>query len=196
MRKASLTVAACATVLWAGTALWAAPASALDKCTAMLRLTDGAILIGAKSVTGTVLWGNSAGTETNAFNNAATCVTGSPLVAKKCQLGATGSALAITPPPLCTLYLKDGAGTCSARIAKCTPGTRPLVELPSRFVDNGDGTLTDTQTGLMWEQKTGTPGGSVDCATTTCSNPEDVNNAYEWCIGSFPNCTNASNPPD
>jgi hypothetical protein len=43
-------------------------------------------------------------------------------------------------------------------------------------VNNGDGTLTDHQTGLMWELKTGTPSGSV------CSGggADDVNNCYKW----------------
>ncbi|TMA85936.1 MAG: DUF1566 domain-containing protein, partial [Deltaproteobacteria bacterium] len=27
-----------------------------------------------------------------------------------------------------------------------------------RFVDNGDGTVTDNETGLIWEKKTGTVG--------------------------------------
>lgn len=138
--KASVTVAACATLLWAGTA------SALTKCTATIRPTDRTILIGAKGVSGTLLWGISAATASNAFGNAGTCVTGSPLAAKRCTLG-TG-AVAITPPPLCTVYLKDDAGTCSAFIPKCTPRKEP------RFIDNGDGTVSDTTTGLMWEKKT------------------------------------------
>jgi hypothetical protein len=28
---------------------------------------------------------------------------------------------------------------------------RPQPPPPPRYVDNGDGTITDTQTGLMWE---------------------------------------------
>jgi hypothetical protein len=32
--------------------------------------------------------------------------------------------------------------------------THPCRERPDRFVDNGDGTVTDTCTGLMWQQKT------------------------------------------
>jgi hypothetical protein len=32
----------------------------------------------------------------------------------------------------------------------------------------------------MWEMKTGTVGSSVDCSTTTCSDPHDVNNRYKW----------------
>jgi hypothetical protein len=50
----------------------------------------------------------------------------------------------------------------------------------ARFVDNGDGTVTDYHTGLMWEQKTGTPGSGVDCSMIACSDPRDVNNRYQW----------------
>src|SRR5262249_2710799 len=39
-------------------------------------------------------------------------------------LGAPGSVQAITPPDVCTLYLKDGGGQCSAYIKGCTPGPR------------------------------------------------------------------------
>jgi len=50
------------------------------------------------------------------------------------------------------------------------------------LVDNGDGTVTDNKTGLTWEKKTGTVGAFVDCSTTTCSNPDDVNNLYKWSV--------------
>jgi len=50
-----------------------------------------------------------------------------------------------------------------------------------RFIDNGDGTVTDADTGLMWEKKTGTVGISVLCdSTDTCPDPHDVNNLYTW----------------
>ena len=148
---------------WAGAALWVAPARALTKCTAMIRPTDGTILVGAKGVSGTLLWGLSTGTATNAFGNAGTCVAGSPLVAKNCTLG-TG-AVAITRPPLCTLYLKDGSGTCSAFIKTCMPSKQP------RFIDNGDGTVSDTTTGLMWEKK------------TTDGSVHDVTKTFTWSTG-------------
>jgi hypothetical protein len=51
-----------------------------------------------------------------------------------------------------------------------------------RFVDNGDGTVSDLMTGLVWEQKTGIPAAPVDCSTTTCANPRDVNNRYGWSL--------------
>lgn len=74
----------------------------------------------------------------------------------------------------------------------CTAGQFPLFdgtqwvcadvnEPQPRFVDNGDGTVTDNQTGLMWEKKTGTPGGAILCLDPPdCPNPHDVNNAYTW----------------
>jgi hypothetical protein len=53
------------------------------------------------------------------------------------------------------------------------PGATP-TPVP-RFIDNGDGTVSDNQTGLMWEKKTGAVGGSADY-----SNPDNVNNWYNW----------------
>jgi hypothetical protein len=44
----------------------------------------------------------------------------------------------------------------------------------TRFVDNGDGTICDNQTGLMWEQKD-TSDGTQDLA-----NPHDADNVYTW----------------
>ena len=55
-----------------------------------------------------------------------------------------------------------------------------------RFEDCGDGTVADRQTGLQWEQKTGTPTGppygpSVDCVgAVVCPDPHDLNNRYSW----------------
>ncbi len=44
---------------------------------------------------------------------------------------------------------------------------------PPRFVDNGDGTITDNQTKLMWEKK-----------DTTCPGPHCVNDYFTWGSGS------------
>jgi hypothetical protein len=55
--------------------------------------------------------------------------------------------------------------------------------VPGRYRDNGDGTATDLWSGLMWEQKTGTPGAFVICdAPGTCPDPHDVNNDYRWTL--------------
>jgi hypothetical protein len=51
-----------------------------------------------------------------------------------------------------------------------------------RFNDNGDGSVTDNQTGLMWEQKIGvaneTPNPSLRCGGG--NSIHDVNNCYTW----------------
>jgi Protein of unknown function (DUF1566)/Collagen triple helix repeat (20 copies) len=68
------------------------------------------------------------------------------------------------------------AGANGTGVPSCTaPAT--YVELiqgalvcQPRFNVNGDGTLTDNQTGLMWELKTSTCGGEVTC----------LNNVYAW----------------
>lgn len=55
-----------------------------------------------------------------------------------------------------------------------------IVPDPSapRFEDCGNGTVADHLTGLQWEKKTGTLGSSVNCETTSCPDPHDVNNLY------------------
>lgn len=55
-----------------------------------------------------------------------------------------------------------------ASVALCAAVTIPLAaqgkKTTPRFVDNGDGTMTDNQTGLMWEKKT----------------ENNVNDTYSW----------------
>jgi len=50
----------------------------------------------------------------------------------------------------------------------CSPNS------PTRFVDNGGGTICDHQTGLMWEQKDAADG------VPDINNPHDVDNVYTW----------------
>jgi hypothetical protein len=58
-----------------------------------------------------------------------------------------------------------------------------LTQAEVRFIDNGDGTISDTQTGLMWEKKTPNPGGLPNP-----SHVHDVKNRYDWSdLGSAPN---------
>ena len=45
---------------------------------------------------------------------------------------------------------------------------------PTRFIDNGDGTICDSQTGLMWEKK------EADDGIGDSDNPHDVDNEYSW----------------
>lgn len=66
----------------------------------------------------------------------------------------------------------DLAGVQGQVIAETTK----LKMLQARFVDNGDGTVSDTQTGLMWEQK------------TDDSSLHDKDNQYAWSSsGTSPN---------
>ncbi len=57
-----------------------------------------------------------------------------------------------------------GAGipTCTKLNSHLVSANGTLVCQP-RYVDNGDGTVTDNATGLMWEQTTDTCGGEVTC---------------------------------
>jgi hypothetical protein len=54
--------------------------------------------------------------------------------------------------------------------AVCATLLWPGLAHAQRFTDNGDGTVTDHQSGLMWEKKT--PAGSGDV--------HDINNRYTW----------------
>ncbi len=45
---------------------------------------------------------------------------------------------------------------------------------PPRFIDNNDGTISDNETGLMWEKKEG------DDNAADLTNPHDVDNQYQW----------------
>jgi hypothetical protein len=54
-----------------------------------------------------------------------------------------------------------------------------------RFVDNGNGTVIDWLTCLMWEKKTGAVGTAVHCDdAASCPDPHDVNNTYHWTANS------------
>jgi hypothetical protein len=63
-------------------------------------------------------------------------------------------------------------------------------EAACRFVDNRDGTVSDLNTGLQWEQKDNLDG------VKNYADPHDVYNTYTWCIGTSPSCTNSADPPD
>lgn len=101
----------------------ASPAEALDRCKVKIDQRTGTILVDASDITGNLRWGYTATNETNSFSDPG-CIDPSRGRAKKCTLGNEGTPERINPPPLCTLYLADDAGSCSAYIKKCTPGVR------------------------------------------------------------------------
>lgn len=53
------------------------------------------------------------------------------------------------------------------------------------FLDNGDGTISDNVTGLMWEKKEDLNDIPVDCSSeaASCANPHDGDNRYSWTVG-------------
>jgi hypothetical protein len=58
-----------------------------------------------------------------------------------------------------------------------------LVAGGTRFVDNGDGTVTDTETGLMWEMKLaadGTDGGNCAAPARDAREVHCANKLYLW----------------
>src|SRR5579862_2790020 len=89
------------------------------------RLRDGTLSVRANGVTGTLRWGGQLGEETQAFYNAATCLSGSN--AHGCVLGAPGTPERMTPPATCTMFLADdGPARCSAYVRKCLPSPLPI----------------------------------------------------------------------
>lgn len=96
----------------------AGPADAIDKCKVKVGKT-GVIAVTAVGVSGTLRWGTGAGSETETFFNAGTCVSGT--TAKGCQLADPATLAAKTPPNGCTLYLDDDGAPCSVWIRGCTP---------------------------------------------------------------------------
>ena len=85
---------------------------------------------------------------------------------------------------LCVAWLWLGAETENAKSPQAAA---------SRFIDNGDGTVSDPSAGLMWEKKTGALFGAPDPGEV-----RNVNNTYAWCAGSGPSssCTNNENLAD
>jgi hypothetical protein len=60
-------------------------------------------------------------------------------------------------------------------------GVRAVRSARSRFKDNGDGTVSDSQTGLMWEKKVDLDGVPNHCLDAiSCPNPHDADNHYTF----------------
>ena len=64
------------------------------------------------------------------------------------------------------------SGSSEERFVACTD---TVTGLPN-------GTVSDLETGLLWEQKTGTfsPEDNLFCSGAFCPDPHDVNNLYRW----------------
>jgi hypothetical protein len=103
----------------------AAPAAhAVEGCKAKVDVNTGAIQVFARKIGGTLRFDDSPVFPNSVFANVASCIKNGS--ARKCELGAAGTAAQITPPEQCKLFLRDTAGgSCSAYIKGCTPGVRP-----------------------------------------------------------------------
>jgi len=84
----------------------------LKACKVKINPRNGIIYVYASGISGNLLWGTSSGAESASFTNADTCL--APTKATRCQLGATGTPEAITPPPLCTIFVRDSGAECAA----------------------------------------------------------------------------------
>src|SRR5205807_5185613 len=92
-------------------------------------------------------------------NGDAACDIGDALKMAQCDVGLIGCAFTC------------GSFACSSPTTTTTT-TSTSTTTTLRFADNGDGTVTDNQTGLIWEQKIGTVGAPLPCATPTdCPDP-------------------------
>jgi hypothetical protein len=69
-----------------------------------------------------------------------------------------------------------GTLQCGANCAFETSGCYAV-----RFTDNGDGTVTDGQSGLMWEKKGHFDGVPISCTSAdVCPDPHDADNQYSY----------------
>src|SRR5882724_11665687 len=72
----------------------------------------------------------------------------------------------------CTANHQCCSGACIAGLCATPPTTTSsTTTTTARFVDNGDGTVTDDLTGLQWEKK-----------DNTCPGIHCVSDTYTWCV--------------
>ncbi len=95
----------------------------------------------------------------------ANCYDGIGTTVADCQGQAGTPGPPGAPADVCAVFAAMGTVPLFGTGLPCSPTLR--------FVDNGDGTITDHQTGLMWEQKNACSG--VDLNDVHC-----VNNLYVW----------------
>ncbi len=111
----------------------------------------------------------SAGANPNNANckpNRATCTANN-----QCCSGACTAGLCATPTTTTstTSTTSTSTSTTTTSSTTTTTTTTSTTTTTLRFVDNGDGTVTDNETGLQWEQK-----------DSTCPGIHCVNDTYTW----------------
>lgn len=97
-------------------------------------------------------------------------------IPSECGNGVLDGDEACDPPDTACIAPSQATGTCSSDCSCSAPVAPTPTPAPNaRFVDNGDGTVTDIERGLQWERKT-TSFGSGKNPTF----PHDVDNPYTW----------------
>lgn len=117
---------------------------------------------------------------------------GKLVLCHKKLLGASDPQLALPTWAKCVVKFTNAfakaetKGACptvgdAATIALQVTRVADQAQVGHRYVDNSDGTIIDTETGLQWEQKTGIPGSANICGDyPACPDVHDVNNIYPW----------------
>jgi uncharacterized protein DUF1566 len=100
------------------------------------------------------------------------------------------TGLCAAPPTTSTTTTTTNPTTTSTTVTTSTTTTATTSTTTTttpRFVDNGDGTVTDNDTGLQWEMK-----------DNTCPGIHCVSDTYTWCVPATltSGCANADNVPD
>jgi hypothetical protein len=92
--------------------------------------------------------------------------------------------LAAGPAPACGLFPATGQ-TTSFGVGD-DGDLEPGATL--QYGDNGDGTVTDVNTGLMWEKKILGTESSTPCSgeAGSCANPHHADNSYSWTVNVAP----------
>jgi Protein of unknown function (DUF1566) len=96
---------------------------------------------------------------------AAVCGDGAIGGGEECDVGNLNGQTCATRPGFTLGTLRCGTG-CTFDTSGC---------FAARYVDNGDGTVTDNLTNLQWEKKATAVGSGADPA-----DPHDVDNTYTW----------------
>jgi uncharacterized protein DUF1566 len=76
----------------------------------------------------------------------------------------------VAPTPAVTATPSSPSGTTTPNLPTGTATATPTATSIPRFEDNGDGTITDLQTGLLWEKKIGAAAANLHAA----------DNNYSW----------------
>ena len=85
----------------------------------------------------------------------------------------------------------DGSSGCQMKFQVALAKIGGGIPTTPRYLENGDGTVTDLNTGLQWEKKNNKLSGSTNYA-----DPHDAYNVYSWCSPSVEVYCTSGNPPD